>query len=244
MAAALTQRSLRDALDAGLALDLSDCVFLPWRPATPRYYALLAGLVRHFGLTSVLELGSLHGGSMLAMRRGVGDDRAAGAKLVTVDVADLSRDALAPHPEIQRVTGDALAPAVIRDVTARFSKPIDLLFVDVVHTYWQTREPTAVYANRLKPRVIALDDTRHTRGMRRLWKDIEQLDVGTVHDVSELVERSGAGFGLIECREGARWPELTHGKRAALRAASSGRRAVAQRVPMRWKGAVRSLVRG
>lgn len=243
MVGALTRQSLRDALDVGLSLDLSDCVFLPSRPATPRYYALLAGLVRHFALRSVVELGTLYGGSMLAMRHGLDDERAADAKLVTVDVADLSAGALAPHPEIRRVTGDALAPAVIRDVTARFSEPIDLLFVDVVHTYWQTLEPTAVYANRLKPRFIALDDTRHTRGMRRLWRDIEDLGVGTLHDVSELVERTGAGFGLIECGEGARWPEMTQRKRAALRAASSGRRAVAQRVPMRWKGAVRSLAR-
>jgi hypothetical protein len=61
---------------------------------------------------------------------------------------------------------------------------VDLLFVDIVHGYHQTKRALGLFANRLKPRVIVMDDIALNAGMRTLWAEL--ADVHPAADVSDL----------------------------------------------------------
>jgi hypothetical protein len=233
-------------MEVGRTFDLKDCVYGPahWHGAgfssqTHGYYAFLAGFVRTQGVRTIAELGTHYAGSTLAMRAGFD---AGEGRLVTVDVTRLNEDGTRPFPEIQRHQGDSLDPDIIQAFMREFDAHIDLLYVDTIHTYDQTLENLSVYANRLKPRWIIVDDIRLNPQMRRLWSDLATLDVGELHDVSDLVERPRAGFGLIECRYPARWPESSPRVRAARRALWAARLAVATRTPELWKKRARALL--
>ena len=147
-------------------------------------------------------------------------------RIVTVDITRHNEAALALVPTVVRVQGHSLAPATIQAICSGFEKngpgSIDLLFVDSRHEYRHTLENIAVYANRLKPKVIVVDDINLTEGMRKLWREIVRLDAGESVDVSHLVDRIDAGFGVIECRYPFRWPELGRVRREALRTFERG----------------------
>jgi predicted O-methyltransferase YrrM len=176
----------------------------------PRYYHFLAGLIRSRGFHRIVEIGTYYGGSTLAMSRGIADEDRGTARIVTIDIVNLNEALLRLDPIIRRITGDSLDPRVVDRACAEFDGPIDLLFVDSFHQRRETLQNIAVYANRLHPDVIVLDDIRLNRSMRRLWTELASRRRGAIVDVSELVRRVSAGFGVIECggAKAADWPEV------------------------------------
>jgi hypothetical protein len=75
----------------------------------------------------------------LAASRGVPADQGGSSVLVTVDVTDHPEHDLAKHPGIIRLVDDAAAEATIDRVVRHFRPPIDLLYLDAVHTFEHTR---------------------------------------------------------------------------------------------------------
>lgn len=240
----LTSELLERAMEVGRAFDLGDCMYGPphWqgdfvsRPAP--YYAFLAGLMRVLQLERAFEVGTHYAGATIALAKGVPDGRE--ALVVTSDVTDLNREGTDRYPSIVRVHGDSLDPRVVSRVVGAFDRHIDLLYVDTVHSYAQTYENVAVYANRLKPRLVVLDDIRLNPDMRALWRDLGALGAGRLFDVSELVEREHAGFGVLECRYPYTWREAPLVVRQAMRGAWWLRRAAQDTLPQPVKDRARS----
>lgn len=234
---------LRAARRAGDALDLAGCVYGPphWQGTFVDepfgYYALLAGLVKTQGLQQVVELGTHFGGATQAFVRGGAE------RVLTVDTTRLNDEVLGDIAAIERWTGDALEPEIVRGVMRALDGHADLLFVDVVHDYDVTYECLSVYANRTKPRFIVVDDVRLNAGMQRLWRDLQALDLGACHDVSAIADREGPGFGLIEMRYPAHLDERGVLERRAARALWELRRRAGRAVPEDIKARVREVLK-
>lgn len=228
-----------EVMDVGRELDLHDCVYGEWRGdfvSEPHgYYFFLAGLVRARAYTRILEIGTHYGGATSAMVRGLAPDRAADAEVVTVDVTHHNAEKLAALAPLQRVTGDSLDRNVVADVCGRFSSSIDLLYVDSRHERTETLQNIAVYANRLQPETIVLDDIHLNESMEELWREVVASGIGRTTDVSTLVDRTSAGFGVIDCHRPYRWPELSGASRTVWMGFRHARTFVGPRVPRRGK---------
>jgi hypothetical protein len=99
------ERAIADTWDIGRRFSLDDCLYgiphwagkPPDRPS-PEYF-FLAGIACSQGCRRVLEVGTHMGGSILAIRKGIGE---ALDQIVTIDPTDLSDSVLASHPEIKK----------------------------------------------------------------------------------------------------------------------------------------------
>jgi hypothetical protein len=232
-----------EVMRTGAQLDLHDCAYGEWRgdfvSSPHRYYYFLAGLVRTRGFTRILEIGTHYGGATTALSRGIVDERASEACIVTLDITHFNDDKLRAIEGLQRITGDSLRGHVIDEVCRRFSGPIDLLYVDSRHERLETLQNIAVYANRLQPVVIVLDDIHLNQSMQALWRQLVSLEIGRTTDVSKLVDRKSAGFGVIECVRPYAWPELRGPRRAAWLTFREARKVIGPYVPSRGKRLLR-----
>jgi len=194
------------AARAGLDLDLTGCYHeiagsYAFVPCT--YYPLLAGLVRTQRLSQVLDVGTRFGGSILALRKGLVEGLPVRPVLVTVDLTEHPGHPLGSYPDVTRVLGDAAAPETVDRVAARFQPPIDLVYLDAVHTLEHTRACFDGYARRLNPRFVLIDDIYLNDSMNRLWDELlERFPAEQVFDATELTGRgTECGFGVIEHRK-------------------------------------------
>lgn len=230
------------ALEAGRDVDLQGCTYGPahWQgeqvsTSTAAYYGLLAGLVRVSGARTVVELGTHYGGATLAMARGFADPGA--SLLVTVDVTAIENPRLLEQACVRRVQGDVFSPQTLSALLrALDGRPVDLLFIDIVHGYHQTLRALGLYANRLQPALIALDDIHLNGGMRLLWRELAERHPAM--DVSARVDREAAGFGLLQPALPLRLPE-GEAWRSAL---WSLRRTVAAQTPYPLKRGATALL--
>jgi predicted O-methyltransferase YrrM len=240
---------IQHALDVGRGIDLSGCVYESTprsdgiAPFTPGYYHLLAGLIRSEQLTRILEIGTFHGGATLSMAEGVDDDVRDELDVCTVDVVRLNEQALA-RPGIRRVLGYGLRREIVEQVVGSFDRHIDLLFVDAGHDYRQTWEHIAVYANRLKPRFVVVDDIRLNKSMRRLWTELTAVPCANALDVSELVDRAGPGFGVLIPSYPCHFDEMGGVRRAAWMAYWRYGRVISRLLPSKLSEKVRLALRG
>jgi cephalosporin hydroxylase len=189
----------------GRRIDLAGCfqeVSGPWAFTPCNYYPLLAGLVRTQGMAQVLEVGTKYGGAILAVRRGLVQGLASQPVLVTVDVEEHQGHGLLAHPEITRILGDAAGAATIARVAECFRPPIDMLYLDAVHTREHTRACFDSYTAALNPRFVLVDDIFLNASMRVLWEELAaEFPPEQVFDATELTGRgSECGFGVIEYR--------------------------------------------
>lgn len=187
---------LNSAWIRGSQLQLDGHEYSDSRPLVPGYYHLLAGLVSNESMTQVVEIGTHHGGSALAMHTAA---RVSGhaLHLATVDVERMSgAGRLHDRVGVRTVIGDALAEATVRAVCTPLSPPIDLLFVDAEHRYGPTLEAVATYAERLRPRWIALDDIELNDDMRAVWRRIVADQPERTIDASAICGRE-TGFGVF-----------------------------------------------
>lgn len=246
--APIDDKLLHTCASIGAQLDLSGAVYGPahfvgeFIDRPPDYYAFLAGLVRLTGASHIAELGTHYGGSVQAMIAGIDDKVRGDAQIATVDVTALNREQLETIDGLTCVQGDSLDDDVIAQMMAPFDRHVDLLYVDTIHSYQQTMENTAVYANRLKPAAIVFDDIHLNPEMERFWGDVCTSGAGACHDVTEHSGRGGAGLGLVVCRYPFRWPEASTRVRALKRAAFSARLKASGALSYEAKARLRKLV--
>jgi cephalosporin hydroxylase len=166
------------------------------------YYPLLAGLATTLGATQVLDIGTRFGGSILAAARGVSAEPGTSGVLVTVDVKDHPGHALDAHPEIIRIVGDAAEAATVERVVRLFHPPIDMLYLDALHTREHTRACFDAYTAQLAPAIVVVDDIHLNPSMRAFWEELRaRFPAQQVYDATELVGRgTECGFGVVWCR--------------------------------------------
>jgi len=194
------QEICTNAIQAGHDIDLTGCNYGPHKRTNQilgiqMYYYFLAGLVRSLGLKKILEIGTSHGGSILAMARGCGID-APGVKLVTVDKKDIAGEALVSQNQITRLLGDSLAAATLKQVQKHLAAPIDLLYIDSKHSRDHVLGNITNYGRALRPRFIVLDDIHLNEEMEGVWAELKARYGERAFDVSDLANRD-CGFGLL-----------------------------------------------
>lgn len=194
------------AMEAGRRIDLSDChygettgacAFLK-RPTS--YYFFLAGLAGSQNLTRTLEIGTNSGGSIMSISKGLDKHGVIKSQLVTVDIVRKNEEGFVKYPHVRRIIGDSLNEKVIEEAVALFDEEIDLLYLDAVHEYEHTKKNMDIYAGRLNPRYVVLDDIRQCDDMRKLWGDLKVEFKDRAFDASDISGRKGAGFGVIRRR--------------------------------------------
>jgi predicted O-methyltransferase YrrM len=197
------ETAILEAWDIGQCFDLSDCLYgTPhWAGAPPihpyPYYFFLAGIAHSQRCRRVLEIGTHMGGSILSIRKGVGE---AAERIVTIDPTDLSDPVLASYSEINKIQGNATDPAVISQVIELFGgNPIDLLYIDAFHDYEHTIQHYGIFVSLLRPRVVVMDDIFLNSSMRKMWLDIRRSSPKETSDttvVSDMIRNIDAGFGV------------------------------------------------
>ena len=156
------------------------------------YYRFLAGFARLIEAKQILEIGTHYGGSIMAMARG-----AASAKLVTVDITHKNEQAFASFPNIQRVQGDSTQAKTAAQVSRYFVPPIDLIYIDSLHTKEAVLLNLKAYGH-LLPRYAVFDDIHINPTMDELW---DELSAKYPHcDLSDITDRRRVGFGAIQLR--------------------------------------------
>ena len=136
----------------------------------------------------------------MSMSKGLCQNATASNKLVTIDIMNKNDKGFKKYRHITRIKGDALDSAITKRVLSCFDNEIDLLFIDSLHEYEHTKKNIAIYAARLNPRYVILDDIRQCDEMRKLWHEIEEEFGENALDLSDVIMRSGAGFGIINWR--------------------------------------------
>ena len=194
------------AMAEGRAIDLKGCNYgettgcCQFINRPTRYYHFLAGLVRVLHITQILEIGTNYGGAIMSMSKALHQEDKTRSKLVTIDIACKNQEGFRGHPHIQRITGDSLDNQIIQEVFSCFAGPIDLLFIDSLHEYHHTKKNIGIYAKKLNPQFIVLDDIRQCDSMATLWNELTGNFKENAFDASEIVIRKGAGFGIIRYR--------------------------------------------
>jgi len=193
-------------MDAGMDIDLSDCPYgettgpcaFIGRPTS--YYFFLCGFVRSQRLTRILEIGTNYGGSIMSISRGLREDDMADSRLVTVDIIRKNDEGFKRYPHIRRIEGDSLDEGIAREAVASFDGEADLVYIDSLHEYEHTKKNIEIYAGRLNPRYVILDDIRQCDEMRKLWGELKEEFEDEAFDASDISVRKGAGFDVIRRR--------------------------------------------
>lgn len=180
---------------AGQAIDITGCRYgLHNRTkqdiGETEYYRFLAGFVQVIKARQVLEVGTHYGGSIMAMARGAEKD----ARLVTVDITHKNATAFKPYTNIKRIQGDSLAPPTARLVLSCFARPIDLIYIDSLHTKEAVLGNLETYAP-LQPRYAVLDDIHISDSMNELWMELQGRY--ETCDLSDIADRKRVGFGAV-----------------------------------------------
>ncbi len=152
-------------------------------------------------LSRILEVGTNSGGSIMSISKGLDERDIAASRLVTVDVIRKNDEGFNKYPHISRIQGDSLDEKVVTKIIGIFDGEIDLLYIDSLHEYKHTKKNINIYAGKLNPRYVILDDIRQCEGMRKLWSELLEELGDNAFDASEIAIRKGAGFGVIRWQE-------------------------------------------
>ncbi len=194
------------AMQEGLKIDLSGCSYgettgsCSFIKRPTNYYYFLAGLVRLQRMSFILEVGTHFGGAIMSMSRGLNKKDIPKSKLVTVDIQYKNSNGFKEYPNIERITGDSLSSDVIKKIVESFDRSIDLIYIDSLHEYEHTKKNIEIYAEKLNPRYVVLDDIRQCDSMVKLWSVLTQKFKENTFDASDISIRKGAGFGVIKWR--------------------------------------------
>lgn len=201
---------VRNAWADGQKIDLSGVGYgrLHWgnqtdvRDEPSPYYYFLAGLVRRFNFSKILEIGTHWGGATRAMHRGMLNPQY--GKIVTVDITTESDNRLKDYPDIVKIVGDGNSPEVFTKVMSEFeTKPADLVYIDAEHQMMPTFTSFAIYAMALRPKLIVLDDVTLSDGMRQAWglikATVSERDSINAAEVVRTIRPSpdNPGFGVV-----------------------------------------------
>jgi predicted O-methyltransferase YrrM len=198
-------------------IDLAGCSYGkphwpgPYIDGPQPYYYFLAGLVALSRSSRVLELGTHFGGAIFSIARAMASrgGGAASPEIVTVDFRTRNAEAFGAYPQVTRLVGNCLDPAVAARVGQAFSGPVDVMFVDVTHEYEQTRRCLDIYVPLVTPALVILDDIRLNPSMARLWADLSIAYGDRARDITESARREETvGFGLLVPERSAPTPSL------------------------------------
>lgn len=186
------------AKELGATIDITGCRYgLHTRTKTnigeTEYYRFLAGFASLIAARQILEIGTHYGGSVMAMARGAGPE----ARLVTVDITRKNEPAFAAYPNIRRVQGDSTKITTATLVQSYLSPPIDLIYIDSLHTKEAVLHNLELYAP-LKARYAVFDDIHISPSMDELWVELSAKYPAC--DLSDIADRKRVGFGAIQLR--------------------------------------------
>jgi len=165
-----------------------------------KYYYFLAGFVKTQNLRYILEIGTHFGGSIMSMAKGMPRWSMRRSKIVTVDITRKNEEGFKDYPRIKRLQGDSTSDKIVEELTGIFNKPIDLFYIDSLHEYKHTKRNIEIYSEMLKPKYIILDDIRLSVEMQRFWSEMIDRFGENASDISLMVGRRKAGFGIIKYR--------------------------------------------
>jgi len=191
------------AMKTGMNMDLSDCHYgettgtCSFLKRPTNYYFFLAGFVRIGRLSRILEVGTNSGGSIMSISKGLDRRDIATSQLVTVDIIRKNDKGFDKYTHIKRIEGDSLDEKIVEETVGAFEGEIDLLYIDSPHEYEQTKKNMDIYAGKLNPRYVILDDIRQCDEMKKLWSELSREFGDNAFDASEIAIRKGAGFGVI-----------------------------------------------
>lgn len=157
------------------------------------YYSFLAGFVSVISAKQILEIGTHHGGSAMAMARGSSAD----TKIVTIDIVLKENNSMLEYKNIERITGNSTDSGIVKQVVSRFEPPIDLIFIDSIHTKNSVFFNMKKYKN-LLPKYVIFDDIHINETMEEMWDKLVLKFPS--YDLSVIVNRKNAGFGIIQLR--------------------------------------------
>jgi predicted O-methyltransferase YrrM len=159
------------------------------RDSSNPYYDFLTHIVRGFGASSVLELGTYSGGSTSYLGAARPECR-----VLTIDFQPQpgAAERLGGFPNVEVLVADTLSPSTVQKAQAAF--PFDLIFFDTLHEYNQISQEWSLYRPLLRPGGVALfDDIRINEGMMRFWNELE----GQKQPLNHL-HHSGFGALIVE----------------------------------------------
>jgi len=135
------------------------------------------------------------------MSKGVKIEDKASSRVATIDKEYKNKKGFSGFEHIKRFKGDSLSPKMVEKTADFFSRPIDLIFIDTIHDYKNTKKNIIFYGRKLNPRYIILDDTHLNPSMEKLWTELKEKFKGRIFDVTKIGERGKAGMGIIKWRK-------------------------------------------
>ncbi len=150
-----------------------------------QYYSLLYSVAKELQPNLVVELGTCTGGSTSHLAAGTSD------KVLSIDIEIRpdARERLLAFQNVELMQGDTRDTELVAEVAKR--DPIDLLFIDTLHTADQVTAELALFGPLVRPGgLIFFDDIRMNPGMSAWWDGLEE-------DKLELPEMHWTGFGVV-----------------------------------------------
>jgi hypothetical protein len=171
--------------------------------------------IRRWSHGNVLELGVRGGNSTAALLAGVED---AGGTVWSVDVDPRCGDVFAGHPQWHFVHADSRDVAALRE--AGLPERIDVLFIDTLHEYEQTRSELALWGPAVRPGGrILLHDVEVAPGV---WQAAREYC--EAHRLPYRIAHGSNGLGVVYVGRPALRPVLAIA-RPLLAFGASARRA-------------------
>ena len=150
------------------------------------------------GCTSVLEIGSLFGGSA----KRIAESMPEGSRMVCVDFgyealksewktlpALLWRLESIQNRDVTLILGDSKSEKVIEEV--RKLAPFDLVFIDASHDYQSVVTDWNNYSKMAK--IVAFHDIASCAGVKQLWKELRKVYPRQDH----FIDGDAAGIGVL-----------------------------------------------
>lgn len=178
-----------------IAVDARNASPLPdprWPPSV--YYRFLGLLAKRMNARVFVELGTCGGGASYNVAK-----MNPATKVISIDL-----DMLQTVPEIQKQCSNFTfikdhSIRVAQDIGVKYSKQIDILFIDTIHTYCHSWMELLAWLPYLSPGAVVCFDDLNRKGMDRLWDELDFVKTG-FSDLAELHISGGVedgGFGAI-----------------------------------------------
>jgi len=184
------------ASEVGKGIDLTGCGYGPSHTVANHvlseplsHYYFLAGFCKLIEAKNILEIGTHYGGSICSMNRAVQADN-----IVTID-PEVHNEL---PPNIKRIQGRGENRATYSGLRKLFNGNLDFVFVDGVHSFYNT---SMYFQNvkKLKPMFVVFDDIYLNSEMERFWKSIS-----VKYDSHDCTQDSGreenCGLGVVRLR--------------------------------------------
>ncbi len=159
------------------------------RVSSAVYYRFLYRLVKFMRPKYVVELGVYKGGSVAHIAAA---SPKCGILAVDPDTQPEAAGIFSRYPNILFMKDVSTS----RDILDRIFYPVDICFIDTVHTYEQVMAEYALWAPKMRPGgVMLLDDISENESMVKAWAEI--VASNPEREKISLPELHHSGFGAI-----------------------------------------------